>query len=84
MPFVTDDHRKNPNPLIAGDRCYVHYRRMMTMWKTNPRWTTFDEMARFLYPDDEKRALFLALLVFFVFHAVPYEELKMEENGDIE
>lgn len=83
MPFVDDSHRAKPDPLIAGDRCYVHYKKIMELWRQNPRWTTIDNLWSFYEPNDEKRALLLALLVHFVFHGIPYEEKKQEENGDI-
>lgn len=83
MPFVEKSHRDKPDKSIAGDRCYIHYRRMMNMWKLNPCWTTFDEMTKSLYPNDEQRALFLATLVFFKWHVESYERQKEAENGEI-
>lgn len=83
MPFVGIEHREKPDPLVAGDRCYLHYQRMIRAWRQTPRWTTIDTLARGLFPDDEKRAEFLAFLVLFIFHGVPYEEEKLEENGEV-
>ena len=44
MPFVTQDHRNKPDWSIPGDRCYVHYKAMVTAWKKEPRWTTADKI----------------------------------------
>jgi hypothetical protein len=69
---------------IAGDRCYVEYRRMIQAWKDNPRWTTADQLLTWLYPNPIKRAYLLAFLVFFAMRILPYEIQKIKENGDIE
>lgn len=82
MPFVEDAHRKSPDLKIPGDRCYVHYEKMMRRWEENPKWRTIDALAERLYPNDDDRAYFLAFMVHFVFHGVPYEEDRREENGE--
>lgn len=66
-----------------GDLCFVQYRKLMRQWKHQPRWTTVDTLAAPLFPDAETRAYFLAFLVFFAFHALPYERTKQRENGDV-
>src|SRR5581483_1143486 len=66
-----------------GDLCFVQYRKLMREWRKSPRWTTVDTLAAPIYPDPEHRAYFLAFLVFFAFHAMPYERTKQRENGDV-
>lgn len=83
MPFVDAQHRENPDMTVAGDRCYVEYKRIMTAWRSNPRWTTVDQLLVWIYPNPVKRAFFLAFLVFFSTHVLNYEEIKKKENGDI-
>lgn len=46
MPFVTKEHRENPDPSIPGDLCYLAYRKMVDEWKLIPRWTTADRLYR--------------------------------------
>lgn len=88
MPFVDREHRQNPSHENPGDRCYMWYRWMIKKWTEEPRWKTADEIyASVMRPDEslaEQRAKELAWQVFFIFKVMPYEELKMEENGDIE
>jgi hypothetical protein len=96
MPFVDAQHRLNPDPMIPGDRCYVWYRWMMNEWKYERRWTTADRIyQRVRTPEHDREvasveqfqqqcAKELAWQVFFVLQVMPYEEEKMEENGDIE
>lgn len=90
MPFVTPEHRANPDPLIPGDLCYRHYKRMVDRWNRERRWTT----AHNIYLDlikakrdtpvgDDIAAHDLAWQVFFILKVMPYEEEKIEENGDI-
>lgn len=83
MPFVNAEHRESPDMTIPGDRTYIEYRRIMAVWRNNPRWTSVDELAARLYPSPMKRAFFLAFLIFFANHVLDYERLKKEENGDI-
>lgn len=66
-----------------GDLCFVQYRRMMREFKKQRRWTVIDSLLSPIFPDAEQRAYFLAFLVFFAFHALPYEREKQRENGDI-
>ncbi len=84
MPFVNDEHRECPDVTIPGDRCFIAYREIMKDWNKDPRWTTIDRLWKAVEPDDTKRAILLALIVHMGFHGLPYEELKQEENGDIE
>lgn len=87
MPFVTLEHRKNPDMDIPGDRCYTYYARMMKQWRNDRRWTTADDIYRWvkILEDraEDQRAKELAWQVFFVMHVMIYEEEKQEENGDI-
>lgn len=83
MPFVTQEHRDNPDTSIPGDLCYVYYKFMMEEWKNSPRWTTVDKILKNMIDDPHQRAEFLAFLVFFNIHVMPYEQMKREENGDI-
>lgn len=76
-----DEIRKDLKP---GDRCFSHYRGMKKAWAKSRRWTTVDELAKVLFPDDEMRAYFLGFLVFFALEAMPYEREKKTENGDVE
>lgn len=94
MPFIKQDRRddmlngnlKSPE---VGDLCYKHYHRMVTLWKSNRRWTTAHELYRGMaqakrrFPDDEGVAWELAWQVFFQLHVMPYELEKREANGDI-
>lgn len=84
MPFVTHEHRNDPDLTIPGDRCFLAAEPIWKKWRDNPRWATIDELWKPFFPDDVKRAQFLALMVHFIFEVIPYEELKKEENGDIE
>ena len=84
MPFVTKEHRQYPDLTIPGDTCYILYNDIMKRWKECPRWTTIDAILTDLFPDQFQRAFFLAFLVFFNIHGMPYEEKKRAENGDID
>ena len=83
MPFITEDHRVQPDASIPGDRCYIEYKKMIDLWRANPRWTTVDKMLEEWMVDEQERAFFLAFLVFFVKYAMPYEDIKEAENGRI-
>lgn len=83
MPFVNKEHRLHPDVTIPGDRTYLHYKALMEQWRNMPRWTTVDAMLKDWMVDEDERAFFLAFLVFFAEHVMPYERYKMEENGDI-
>lgn len=83
MPFVSKEHRAKPDTRIAGDRCYLHYKKMADMWKASPRWTCVDQMLEEFMVDEEERAFFLAFLVFFAEKVMPYEQVRKIENGDI-
>lgn len=84
MPFVDQAHRDSPDMELPGDRCFREYKYLMEQWTAWPRWTTVDKLAERLYPDQYDRAYFLAFLVFFAKHAMPYEELRVKEHGDIQ
>ena len=83
MPFVDRAHREKPDLEIPGDRCFVHFKAMMAAWRDSPRWTTADDIASHLFPDEMKRAEFLAFLVFFNNIVMPYERDKEACNGSI-
>jgi hypothetical protein len=83
MPFVEKSHRKQPDPTIAGDRCFVEYKEIMSQWRKNPRWTTADQLLQGLIPDPFHRAYALAYAVFFVKHVMKYEKRKEKLNGGI-
>lgn len=87
MPFITSEARRITDtlgPQVAGDRCFLKYRPMIRAWRKSSRWTTVDELATSLFPDADKRAEFLAFLVFFCSVAMPYEALKRTENGEVD
>lgn len=87
MPFTTGEDRRKTDaigPVTRGDSCFLKYRPMIRAWRKSPRWTTVDELAESLFPEAEKRAEFLAFLVFFMSMVWPYEQLKRIENGEID
>lgn len=83
MPFVKQERRGNPDPRIPGDRCFLAAKPLWKKWHESPRWTTIDEMWRAYEPDDNRRALLLALLVHMGLYGFDYEQDKREENGEI-
>lgn len=83
MPFVTQEHRDNPDQSIAGDRCYIEYKKMVDLWQESPRWSTADVIATRLLTNPKKRAQFLAFLIFFNLHVMPYEIQKRVDNGEV-
>lgn len=83
MPFVDSNHRENPDMRVPGDRCYMEYKGIMARWDAEPRWTTVDAIAENLFPNPIKRAYFLAFLVFFQLHVLPYEKRQQWKNGDV-
>lgn len=88
MPFVTKEHRDNPDMNVPGDRCFIWYRDMVREWREEPRWTTADRIyTNVLKPEAVGRqqvAKELAWQVFFQLHVMPYELKKRAENGEIE
>lgn len=52
MPFIAGVRRwcierygiSNLFEVSPGDRCYVHYKRMVDRWRIHPRWTTAHEI----------------------------------------
>lgn len=98
MPFTAKPDREKVDRVLAlqtalremqaglkpGDKCFSHYRGMKKAWKKERRWTTADDLAKVLFPDDELRAYFLGYLVFFIKEVMKYEDEKMAENGDVE
>ena len=83
MPFISPEHRANPDMNIPGDRCYLHYKRMADMWKASPRWTCVDQILEEFMVDEQERAFFLAFLQFYHDYVLAYELKKMQENGAI-
>jgi len=83
MPFVNAEHRAKPSLKVPGDRCYLQYKRMMDLWRKEPRWRTVDDIYSSLITNEDTRAYFLAFLVFFVKEVMPYELAKEKENGSI-
>lgn len=89
MPFVTPEHRRHPDPTIPGDRCYVHYKRMVDTFRANRRWTTANDLYKEMVESrpykilDEAIAEELAWQVFFNLHVMEYEQEKRKTNGDI-
>ena len=102
MPFIEAGRRELiekglflPKAIQPGDKCYLHYKRMVDCWRANPRWTTAHNIykamrggSRLSYANnpegfDSKIAEELAWLVFFQLYVMPYELKKREENGDI-
>lgn len=33
-------------PTEVGDRCFLHYRKMLRAWRASPRWTTAHDLYR--------------------------------------
>ena len=89
MPFIEMNERvrlADPKemPRKPGELCYVLYKGMVEAWKQNPSWTLWHTMfATGLGLNDMQAAKMLALMVFFIEHVMPYEQLKKLENGDI-
>jgi len=88
MPFVPQPNRKDmangQPPKTVGDQCYLAYLPMIQAWKKERRWTTAHNLFKQTFDvDDEQAARTLAYLVFFVKEVMPYEEEKIQENGDI-
>lgn len=88
MPFVTQEHRDNPDMSIPGDRTYVIYKRMVDEWNKEPRWATANRIYRTMvlpvYTDNHINPdASLAWQVFFMLRVMPYEQAKREENGEI-
>ena len=88
MPFVTQEHRDNPDMEIPGDRCYFYYKQMVEAWKKSPRWTTADTIYQEILYDPSpvlryEVARKLAWQVFFQRYVMPYEDLKEKANGTI-
>jgi hypothetical protein len=82
MPFISKEHRAKPDLTVPGDRCYLEYKKMLGMWRTSSKWTTVDQILEEFIVDEAERAFFLAFLVFFALHVMPYEIKKREENGE--
>lgn len=83
MPFVSKEHRANPDATVPGDRCYMKYKQMISAWTASPRWTCVDQILEDFISDEDERAFFLAFLVFFSKHVMKYEDQKEAENGPI-
>lgn len=92
MPFIDQVSRRQLDnylrlPSSSGEKCYIFYKQIRAMWNKNPRWTTADEIYRWVQePEtytDFKRAKELAWQVFFQKHVMKYEDEKEAENGGI-
>jgi hypothetical protein len=96
MPFINDSRREEIarygleglEEVRPGDRCYVHYKVLVDVWRADPCWTTAHTLFKGLstdtsLDDDDYAARALAWQVFFHLHVMPYEEQKRKENGDI-
>jgi len=85
MPFVKQECRaEGHTPCAVGDLCYIEYKKLITAWRTERRWTTaHNEFKRVFDVDDEQAAKTLAYLVFLVKEVMPYEDEKEKENGAI-
>ena len=98
MPFITKDRRSMlaadmipEAELQPGDRCYRHYLKMIVQWQENPSWTTADRIYAEISKKEwsewpnlaEQRAKELAWQVFFQLRVMPYELLKLTQNGDV-
>lgn len=49
MPFITSEARRMTDaigPREVGDRCFLHYRKMLRAWRISPRWTTAHDLYR--------------------------------------
>ena len=103
MPFITKEKRevldyemehdypRLDKAIVApGDLCYIHYKKMVDKWKTNPRWTTAHEIFKevedtqpYDRTNDDWIDKSLAWQCFFHYHVLPYEDQKRKDNGDI-
>ena len=88
MPFVPQENRKSMKegkpPETVGDMCYLEYVPIMEAWHKERRWTTaHNELKRVFDLDDHTAAKFLAYMVFFCKHVMPYEDEKEKDNGPI-
>jgi hypothetical protein len=98
MPFIAKGRRQiidergldSLADIYPGDRCYNFYKPMVDRWKSNPRWSTAHEIYKELHympvgriGEDDWVAKDLAWQVFFIKYVWPYEQKKIEENGDI-
>ncbi len=99
MPFITSENRHKTDaigPVEVGDRCFLHYRKMLRAWRASPRWTTAHEIYRDMvlghkvplatdfHEVEEYTAVNLAWQVFFIKHVWPYEQMKCTLNGEID
>jgi hypothetical protein len=96
MPFIKPERRPiidekglwALDEIQVGDYCYEFYKPMVDRWRANPRWTTaheiYRDMIRSVNKDWDMQAAYeLAWQVFFIKYVWPYEQKKIEENGDI-
>lgn len=66
MPFITQPRResieksgfKEFDVIKPGDRCYVHYKRMVDRWRDTPGWTTAHEIYMDLIQAECPRVIF--------------------------
>jgi hypothetical protein len=89
MPFITHNERvdldlNNIPPSTVGQMCYVEYKKLVSYWYIDPRWTTIHNLAKSTFDiTDAQAARLLAYLVFFSMKAMPYEIEKEKTNGTI-
>lgn len=87
MPYIKLERRRMLSPLIdnlceelasydfdEGELNYTIYCMMKHVWKNNPRYATLNKLSGVLNCCDKE--IYRRL-------GVPYEEKKMEENGDV-
>jgi len=63
MPFIEQGRRMiikdwcigGLDEIQPGDRCYVHYKRMVDEWKASPRWTTAHKIYKRLLEEEKPR-----------------------------
>jgi hypothetical protein len=94
MPFTTSESRRETDlngPKVVGDRCFLHYRKMLRKYRSEIRWRTIHAIKREVMEANRDKALTddlvamnLAWDVFCHFHAMPYESCKRTENGEVD
>jgi len=76
--------------ITVGDKCYYFYKKMVSEFQKNRRWTTAHNIYSNLkknvyinYSEDTLIAMDLAWQVFFNIHVMGYEIEKLTDNGDV-
>jgi hypothetical protein len=92
MPFTLPERRNQMlagilTDIQSGDRCFLHYHRMVTTFKAKPSWTTVSQLYEHVRITgrscEQQYAEELAWQVFFIKYVMPYEDKKEQENGTI-